>query len=195
LAKNRHCTYRVLSAIACYLQSFWNSAKIPITVVSVKAINWRDEKLYEITARDYGDPFGRALGVILYAAVKGLVITVGFVLIFVEPRLLASVRVWYLSVLPLTVASGVWAAFSDRCLFVCEIEIYSDRIIRHSGDKTIGIGRSQVLSLTEGSRWTLFGRTNGLIVRGKDSSIFIPAECGQYAEIKAKIGGWQPIAG
>jgi len=161
----------------------------------VKAINWRDEKLYQITARDYGDPFGRAVGVILYSAAKGLVIAVGFLLIFIEPRLLSSGRIWYLFVLPLALACGVWAAFSDRRLFVCEIEIYSDRIIRHSGEKTIGIGRSQVLSLTEGSRWTLFGRTNGLVVRGKDSSIFIPANCDQYAEIKAKIGGWQPIAG
>ena len=161
----------------------------------MKAITWGDEKLYQITARDYGDPFGRAVGVILYSAAKGLVIAVGFVLIFIEPPLLASGRIWYLFVLPLAVACGVGAAFSDRRLFVCEIEIYSDRIIRHSGEKTIGIGRSQVLSLTEGSRWTLFGRANGLIVRGKDSSIFIPTNCDQYAEIKAKIGGWQPIAG
>jgi len=62
-------------------------------------------------------------------------------------------------------------------------------------DKTIGISRSHVLSLTEGGHWTLFGRANGLTVRGKDSSIFIPADCDQYAEIKAKLGGWQPTAG
>jgi len=164
-------------------------------VLSVKAINWSDEKLYKITARDYGDPFSRAFGLTLYSAAKGLVIAAGFVLFFIEPRLLSSGRIWYLVFLPIAVTCGVWAAFSDRRLFVCEIEIYSDRIIRHSGEKTIGIGRSQVLSLTEGSRWTLFGRTNGLIVRGKESSIFIPADCDQYAEIRAKIGGWQPIAG
>ena len=161
----------------------------------MKAINFRDEKLYQITSRDYGDPFSRALGVILYSATKGLVIAVGFVLIFVEPRLLASGRIWYLFVLPLALACGAWAAFVDRRLFVCEIEIYPDRVIRHSGDKTIGIGRSQVVSLTEGGHWTLFGRTNGLIVKAKDSSIFIPADCDQYADIKAKLGGWQPIAG
>ena len=160
----------------------------------VKAINWRDEKLYKITARDYGDPFRRVLGVILYSVVKGVVIALGIVLILFEPHLLPSVRIWYLFVLPLAVACGIWAAFSDRRSFVCEIEIYSDRIIRHSGEKTIGIGRSQVLSLTEGGRWTLFGRANGLIVRSKDASIFIPADCDQYAEIKVKLGGWQPIA-
>lgn len=161
----------------------------------MKAINWRDEKLYKITSSDYGDPFRRAVGVILYSATKGLVIALGIVLVFVEPHLLASVRTWYLFILPLAVVCGVGAAFSDRRLFVCEIEIYSDRIIRHSDDKTIGIGRSQVLSLTEGTRWTLFGRANGLIVRGKDASIFIPADCDHYAEIKAKLGGWQPIEG
>lgn len=111
----------------------------------MKAINWRDEKLYQITARDYGDLFGRAVGVILYSAAKGPVIAAGFVLVFIEPRLLGSGRILYLFVLPLAVACGVWAAFSDRRLFVFEIEIYSDRIIRHSGEKTIGIGRSQML--------------------------------------------------
>ena len=161
----------------------------------MKSINWRDEKLYKITPRDYGAPFRRALGVILYSATKGLVIAVGIILLLLDPRLLVSVKIWYWFVLPLAVACGIWGAFSDRRLFVCEIEIYSDRIIRHSGDKTIGIGRSQVLSLTEGGRWTLFGRANGLIVRGNDSSMFIPADCDQYAEIKAKLGGWQPIAG
>ncbi len=67
----------------------------------MKAINWRDEKLYQITARDYGDPFGRAVGVILYSAAKGLVIAVGFLLIFIEPRLLSSGRIWYLLFCPL----------------------------------------------------------------------------------------------
>ena len=161
----------------------------------MKAINFRDEKLYKITARDYGDPFHRALGVILYSATKSLVIAVGIVLVLLDPRSLASVQIWYWFALPLALACGIWAAFSDRRLFVCEIEIYSDRIIRHSAEKTIGIGRSQVFSLAEGGRWTLFGRANGLIVRGKDSLIFIPADCDQYAEIKAKLGGWQPIAG
>jgi hypothetical protein len=93
-------------------------------------------------------------------------------------------------VLPLAVACGTWTAFSDKRLVVCEIEIYSDRIIRHSGEKTIGISRSQVLSLTQGGHWTLFGRANGLTVRGKDASIFIPADCDQYAEIKAKLQLW-----
>lgn len=161
----------------------------------MKAINFRDEKLYKITARDYGNPFSRTLGVILYAATKGVVIAIGVVLLVFNPNLLASVRIWYLFVLPIAVACGIWVAFSDRILFVCEIEIYSDRIIRHSGQKTIGIGRSQVLSLTEGGRCTLFGRANGLIVRSKDASIFIPADCDQYIEIKAKLGGWQSIAG
>lgn len=161
----------------------------------MRAINWRDEKLYKITARDYGDPLHRALGVILYSVAKGIVIAVGIVLLFFKPGLLASVRVWCFFVLPLAVAGGIWSAFSDRVLFVCEIEIYSDRIIRHSGEKTIGIGRSQVLSLTEGGRWTLFGRANGLMIRSKEASIFIPADCDQYAEIKAKLGGWQSIVG
>ena len=164
-------------------------------MLSVKPINWRDEKLYSVVARDYGDPFQRAVGVILYSVTKGIVIALGIVLVLVGPRLLASGRFWYLFVLPLAVACGVWTAFADKRLFVCEIEIFSDRIIRHSGDKTIGIGRSQVLSLTEGGHWTLFGRANGLVVRGKDSSIFIPADCDHYAEIKAKLGGWRPIAG
>ena len=118
-------------------------------------------------------------------------IALGIVLVFSEPRLFASARIWYLFVLPLALACGIWAAFSDRGLFVCEIEIYSDRIIRHSGEKTIAIGRSQIVSLTEGGRWTLFGRAYGLIVRSNHASIFIPAACDQYAEIKARFGGWQ----
>ena len=60
---------------------------------SLKAINWRDEKLYKITSSDYGDPFRRAVGVILYSAAKGLLITLGIVLVFTEPRLLASTRI------------------------------------------------------------------------------------------------------
>jgi hypothetical protein len=103
-------------------------------VLSAKAINWRDEKLYEITARDYGDSFSRALGGILYSVTKAIVIALGIVGVF--SHLLASVRIWYLFVLPLAMACGIWAAYSDRSLFVCEIEIYSDRIIRHSGEKT-----------------------------------------------------------
>ena len=153
----------------------------------------RDEKLYKIAARDYGDSFHRAVGVILYSAAKGVAIALGIIMVFVEPGLLKSGRIWYLFVLPLAAICGIWAAFSDRRSYICEIEIFPDRIIRHSGDKTVGIGRSQVLSIREGGHWTLFGRSDGLTIRSKDKSIFIPADCDQYAEIKAKLGGWQII--
>ena len=159
----------------------------------MQAINWRDEKLYKITPRDYGDGFTRAIGVVLYSAVKGTVIALGILIALFDWRLLESVRVWYFFVLPLAAASGIWAAFSDRRLYVCEIEIFSDRIIRHSGDKTLGIARSQILSIKEKGHWTLFGRSDGLVIHAKDTSIFIPADCSDYAEIKARLGGWQVI--
>jgi hypothetical protein len=79
-----------IHAIACLQQSSWNSAEIRGKVLSVKAINWRDEKLYKITSRDYGDPFSRAFGVILYSATKGVVIALGIVLVFLEPHLFAQ---------------------------------------------------------------------------------------------------------
>ena len=159
----------------------------------MQAINWRDEKLYKITPRDYGDGFTRAIGVVLYSAVKGMVIALGIIVALFDGRLLESVRVWYFFVLPFAAASGIWASVSDRRLYVCEIEIFPDRIIRHSGEKTVGIGRSQVLSISEGGHWTLFGRSDGLTIRSKDASIFIPADCDQYAEIKAKLGGWPVV--
>lgn len=161
----------------------------------VQAINWRDEKLYKIAPRDYGEAFTRAIGVVLYSAVKGTVIAVGILIALFDGRLIASPRAWLFFVLPLAAVCGVWAAFSDRCLFVCEIEIFPDRIIRHSGDKTIGIGRSQVISIKDGGHWTLFGRSTGLTIRTKENSIFIPADCPDYAEIRAKLGAWEnPIA-
>jgi len=159
----------------------------------MKAINWRDEKLYKVAARDYGDGLRRAVGVILYSAAKGVVIALGIIMVFLGPALLKSIAVWYLFVLPLAAVCGIWAAFSDRRLYVCEIEIFPDRIVRHSGEKTVGIGRSQVLSIKEGGHWTLFGRSDGLTIRSKDASIFIPADCGQYSEMKAKLGGWQIV--
>jgi hypothetical protein len=49
-----------MSDNACYRQPSYNSVEIRAKLLSVQAINFRDEKLYQITSRDYGDPFSRA---------------------------------------------------------------------------------------------------------------------------------------
>jgi hypothetical protein len=72
-----------------------------------------------------------------------------------------------------------------------KVETFPDRIVRHAGDKTPGIGRVDVLSSDEGDSWTFFGFVDGLRIRSKDGSIFIPAACSDYAEIRSRLGGWE----
>ena len=157
----------------------------------MRAIAFRDEKLYRLKAEDYGDGPRRALGILLHSVAKGVgfALLAGLFLLF--PRV--PFRDWVELLLPVALVCTVWVAVMDRRSYIGEIEIYPDRIIRHSGEKTVGIERCEVLSIREGGFWTVFGWVNGIRVRGKRASIFIPAACADYPEIKSKLGGWKPF--
>jgi len=159
----------------------------------VRTIVFRDEKLYAITAQDYGSLVRRVPGAVIYSIAKGIAIAVLVELVFFDLRL--PWKSWLAVLVPLAFVCSIGVGFVERRVYICEIEIFPDRIIRHSGEKTLGIGRSDVRSITEGSRWTLFGLTDGLLIKGKKASIFIPAACSQYAEIKSRLGGWGQVAG
>ena len=152
----------------------------------------RDEKLYTITAGDYGDGFHRTVGILVHSVVKGVGIAglIGVFILF--PRV--SFKEWIALLSPVALICSVWVAFTDRRSYICQIEIFPDRIIRHSGEKTLGIGRGEVRSMKEGSCWTMFGWVDGLAVRGKTASIFIPSACPDFAEIKSRLGGWHSIS-
>jgi hypothetical protein len=160
----------------------------------MNAIRFRDEKLYKVTIENYGDWFHRAIGFVLYSIVKGVGIAFGILFIFLSPKLLGSPWGWYALFPSLAIVCAIWAGFADRSVYVCEIEIFPDRIIRHSGEKTLGIGRDEVRSINERGCWTLFGWVRGLSIRSKEAWIFIPAASPEYSEIKSKLGGWRPVA-
>jgi len=159
----------------------------------VRTIVFTDEKLYAITAQDYGGLARRVPGALIYSIAKGIAIAVLVELVFLD--LMLSWKSWLAMLVPLAFVCSIGVGFVERRVYICEIEIFPDRIIRHSGEKTLGIGRSDVRSITEGNRWTLFGLTYGLLIKGKKASIFIPAACSQYAEIKSRLGGWGQVAG
>jgi hypothetical protein len=156
----------------------------------VKPVGLTDEKLYKMKAEYYGGGLHRAFGLLLHSVAKG----VGFALLvgffFLSPRV--SFRYWVTLLLPVAFVCTIWVAAMDRRLCTGEIEIYPDGIIRHSGERTVGIGRSEVRSIKEGNCWTAFGRVSGLAVRSKGASIFIPTACPDYAEIKSRLAAWRP---
>jgi hypothetical protein len=157
----------------------------------VRTIEFRDEKLYRISASDYGSPPKRALGIIVHSLAKGTGIA-AIIAFFVLAEVSIDLgRHWFFLFLPLALMAAIWVGVSDRRLYLCEVEIFSDRIVRHSGDKTIGIGEQDFLSIEEGSRWTLYGFVDGLTIRSKNSSIFVPAASEHFAEIRSRLGGWQ----
>ena len=159
----------------------------------MRTIVFTDEKLYAITAQDYGDLIRRVPGVLIYSIAKGIAIAVVVELVFLDLRL--PWKSWLAVLVLLAFACSIGVGFVERRVYICEIEIFPDRIIRHSGEKTLGIGRSEVRSISERSHWTLFGLTDGLLIKGKKASIFIPATCAQYAEIKSRLGGWGQVTG
>lgn len=161
--------------------------------MSVKPIQWRDEKLYKVCPNDYGGLSQRFLGVTIHAITRGIGIAVVLVFIFASPGMFNSIRDWYLLFPPLVGVCAIGCAIADRSSYNCEIEIRSDRVVRYSGGGTYGIERAKVHSMREGTYWTLFGRAHGLSVRSKHKSIFIPSGCPDYAEIKARLNDWQPV--
>jgi hypothetical protein len=100
-----------------------------------KPIAWRDEKLYKIRARDYGDLPQRILGLVVYMVVKGAGFALMVVLLLLSPRLFSSPQDWYTFFPPLVAVCAVGVGIVDRSSYVCEIEIFPDRIIRHSGGR------------------------------------------------------------
>jgi hypothetical protein len=159
----------------------------------VRTIVFRDEKLYAITAQDYGGLVHRVPGALIYSIAKGVAIAVVGELVFLDLRL--PWKFWLAVLVPLALVCSIGVGFLERRVYICEIEIFPDRIVRHSGEKPLGIGRSEVRSISERSHWTLFGLTDGILIRGKNASIFIPAACAHYAEIKSRLGGWCPVTG
>lgn len=152
-------------------------------------VAWRDEKLYKLKAEDYGTALQRAFGVVVHSTAKGLGMAVIFALFFLTPRV--PFRIWLGVLVPVAFICAVWVAVSDRRAYIGEIEVFEDRIVRHSGEKTIGIGRDEVISIKDGTHWTAFGLVDVLTIRSKKASIFIPAAINEYAEIKSKVGGWR----
>ena len=86
----------------------------------MKAINWRDEKLYKISGGDYGGPLHRVFGVMINWVAKGSAIALVGTFLLLSPRLLNSPRAWYMFLPPLAILCGVWVGFSDRRQYVCE---------------------------------------------------------------------------
>lgn len=161
----------------------------------MREIHWRDEKLYRITARDYGDLIHRSFGMIVNSIAKGTAFAVGAVVIFASPRLLNDPgKDWYILFLPLVLVCAICSGFWDRSLYVCEIEIQPDRLVRHSRGRSSGIGIQEVREISDDRHWTLFGWVLGLRVRGKETSIFIPSSCSEYPEIKSRLNAWHPVA-
>jgi hypothetical protein len=161
----------------------------------MKEIHWRDEKLYKIAARDYGDPIHRSFGVGVNSIAKGTAWAVIVVVVLLSPRLLTALgKDWYEFFLPLVLVCAIGAGIWDWSLYVREIEIRTDQLVGHSRGKSSVVGIQEVREVSEGRHWTLFGWVQGLMVRGKKTSIFIPAGCSDYAEIKSRLHTWRPVA-
>ena len=160
----------------------------------MKEIRWRDEKLYRIMARDYGDLIHRSFGVIVNSLAKGTAFAAAVVFIILSPRILTDLgKDWYTFLLPLVLVCAAGAGVWDWSLYVREIEIRPDQLVGHSRGKTSVVGIQEVREINEGRHWTLFGWVHGLRVRGKKTSIFIPSGCSEYPEIKSKLHGWRPV--
>src|SRR6266853_445802 len=161
----------------------------------MKEVYWRDEKLYRIAARDYGDLIHRSFAVIVNSIAKGMAFAVVVVVIFLSTRLLNDLgRDWYVLFLPLVLVCAIYAGFQDRSLYVCEIEIRTDRLVRHSRGKTSVVEIATLREISEGRHWTLFGWVHGLRVRGKETSIVIPTNYREYSEIKSRLSACHPVA-
>jgi len=91
------------------------------------------------------------------------------------------------SLLPLVLVCAIYAGFQDRSLYVFEIEIRTDRLVRHSRGKTSVVEIATLREISDGRHWTLFGWVHGLRVRGKETSIV-------YSEIKSRLSAWHPVA-
>jgi hypothetical protein len=160
----------------------------------MKAIAWRDEKLYKISARDYGGLLPRAFGVLINCVAKGGAIALVVAFFLVSSRIVSDFRGWYMFLPPLVLICGLCTGFSDRRQYVYEIEIRPDRLVRHAGGQVSSVERARVRSITEGGHWTLFGWVSGLVVEDKNNTIFIPRDFAEYPEIKSRLNSWGPIA-
>lgn len=161
----------------------------------IKEIPWRDEKLYKITALDYGTLIHRSFGVIVNSIAKGTAFAAGIIFIILSPRVLTDLgRDWYEFLLPLVLVCAIGSGIWDCSLYVREIEIRPDQLVGHSRGKSSVLGIQEVREINEGRHWTLFGWVQGLMVRGKKTSIFIPSGCSEYPEIKSRLHSWHPVA-
>ena len=158
----------------------------------MKEIRWRDEKLYKITARDYGSLIQRSVGLIANSAAKGIAFAAVVVLVLLDPRML-TVLGSYKFLLPLVLLCAIGSGISDWWSYVREVEVRPDQLVGFSRGKSSVVGIQEVREINEGRHWTVFGWAAGLRVRGKKTSIFIPAGCTEYAEIKSRLNAWHPV--
>ena len=155
------------------------------------SLTFSDEKLYRISAADYGGPLRRVCGTVLYSLAKGMVLAIAMALVFAGATVEQMGRNGIELFLAISLVCALGVGIVDRRVFVCEVEIFPDRVVRHSGDKTLGIGLTDLRTIKEGGAWTLFGFVNGLSISNKKNKIFIPAGCPDYVEIKSKLGAWR----
>jgi hypothetical protein len=73
------------------------------------------------------------------------------VVIFASPKLLNDPgKDWYLLFLPLVLVCAIGAGIWDRSLYVGEIEIRPDFLVRPSRGRSSGIGIAEVREISEG---------------------------------------------
>jgi hypothetical protein len=161
----------------------------------MKEVHWRDEKLYKIAAKDYGDLIHRSFGVIVNSLAKGTAFAAIAVGVFFSPGMLNDLgKNWTTVFLPLVLVCAIVSGISDCWLYLREIEIRPDQLVGYSRGKSSVVGIQEVRKINEGRHWTLFGWVQGLTVRGKKASIFIPSGCSEYPEIKSRLHSWHPVA-
>jgi hypothetical protein len=161
----------------------------------MKEIHWRDEKLYRIRAQNYGDLIHRSFGVIVNSLAKGTAFAGIAVGIFFSPGMLNDLgKNWTTVFLPLVLVCAIGSGINDWWLYIREVEIRPDQLVGYSRGKSAVVGIREVREINEGRYWTLFGRAQGLMVRGKKTSIFVPAASPEYPEIKSRLSAWRPTA-
>ena len=90
----------------------------------MKSLTFSDEKLYRISADDYGDPVRRACGTVLYSLAKGVVIAVGVAFFFAGPRLVGVGRQGGEFFLAVSLSCAVGVGIVDRRVFICEVKSF-----------------------------------------------------------------------
>ena len=85
--------------------------------MSVKPIQWRDEKLYKVCPKDYGGLSQRFLGVTIHAITRGIGIAVVLVFILASPGMFNSIRDWP----PWVGVCAIGCAIADRSSYIVKL--------------------------------------------------------------------------